>query len=212
MIKTIIFDLDGVIIDSSRMWTELHQKTAKFLKLRVPERKEISGLWGQSWEYIIETLWPGTDYQTFKETLREIKKREKILIRPIKDVTNILEKLNKSGYNLGLVSAGPKVSVVENLREANIDPKFFKVIVGGEDTKNHKPDPEPILHACNLLDVKPENVIYVGDSLFDYRSAKNANVEFVAVLTGEVSEGEFKKNGVKNIIASVNDLSKFLKL
>ena len=86
------------------------------------------------------------------------------------------------------------------------------VIVSAEDTKNHKPHPEPILHACKLLKVKPENAIYVGDSIFDYRSAKDANVEFVAVLTGDVEEKEFRENGVKNIIDSVTELPKFLKL
>ena len=210
--NTILFDLDGVLIDTSRIWTELHQKTAEELGLRVPPYKEISDLWGESWDYIIKTLWPDADPEKFKKTLREIKRREKILLPPIKGVENVLKKLKRMGYKLGMVSGCPRMYVIKDTKEAGIDPKFFEVIVSAEDTKNHKPHPEPILHACKLLKVKPENVIYVGDSIFDYKSAKNAKVEFVAVLTGDVKEKEFRENGVKNIISSVAELPKFLKL
>jgi HAD superfamily hydrolase (TIGR01549 family) len=210
-INTILFDLDGVLIDSSIIWARIHQKTAKKLNLRVPSRKEITNLWGESWDFIIEALWPGINPQLFKETANEIKKRENILLKPIKDVMNVLKELKETGYNLGLVTAGSKESLRASLREAGIDTEFFKIIIADEDTKNHKPDPEPILLACNLLNVKTDNAIYVGDSLFDYRSAKSANVEFIAVLTGDVKEKEFKNQGVKNIISSVAELTKFLK-
>ena len=211
-INTILFDLDGVLIDSNRIWAELHQKTARLLKLRVPAYKEISNLWGESWDYIIGMLWPNTNKQKFKETLYGIKKKENILLPPVRNVTKTLKELKELGYNLGIVTACPKAAVIKDLKEAGIDFEFFKIIVSAEDTENHKPNPEPILHACDLFNVKPENAIYVGDSLFDYKSAKSANTVFVAVLTGDVKEEEFRENGVKNIIDSVAELPKFLKL
>jgi pyrophosphatase PpaX len=210
-ISTILFDLDGVLIDSSLVWAEIHQKAAKKLNLRVPSCKEITNLWGESWDFIIKTLWPSINPQRFKETANEIKKNENILLKPIKNVINVLKQLKELGYNLGLVTGGSKESLTASLKEAGIDTKFFKVIVAEEDTKTHKPSPEPVLHACKLLNVKPENTIYVGDSIFDYKSADDADVEFVAVLTGDIKENEFRENGVKNIITSVAELPKFLK-
>jgi len=62
------------------------------------------------------------------------------------------------------------------------------------------------------LNIDPKEAVYVGDALIDYESANSAKLEFIAVLTGDVKEEEFRKNGVKNIIPSVAELPKFLKL
>jgi len=63
--------------------------------------------------------------------------------------------------------------------------QYFDVIVGGEDVAAHKPDPEGLLKAISMVGCQKEEVLFVGDSTVDARTAKNAGVDFVAVLTGD---------------------------
>ncbi len=55
---------------------------------------------------------------------------------------------------------------------------YFSAVVLLEDTERHKPDAEPLLHCANILGVDPKKCIYVGDSLSDFQSAKNAGMDF----------------------------------
>jgi HAD superfamily hydrolase (TIGR01509 family) len=210
--STIIFDVDGVLLESNTFLAELHQKTAKELGLRVPTMHEILRLFGKEWSTIIQTLWPGIDSENFKKTYSRVGNLENVVIPPIKNAVETTKKLKNSGFKLAIVSARPGVYVVEPLKKSGFDLELFDVVISADDTKNHKPHPEPLIHACRRLNINPKEAVYVGDSLLDYESAKSANLEFIAVLTGDVKEEEFRENGVKNIIPSVAELPKFLKL
>ena len=58
---------------------------------------------------------------------------------------------------------------------------MFDVIVGFDDVKNPKPDPEGIKICQNTLAISGEETLYVGDTYYDYLTAKNANVDFALV-------------------------------
>ena len=59
-------------------------------------------------------------------------------------------------------------------------------MIGSDDTERHKPAPDPILKALELLDARPSDAAYVGDSPFDVRAAKAAGVYAVAVAWGQI--------------------------
>jgi HAD superfamily hydrolase (TIGR01549 family) len=210
-IKSIIFDLDGVILDSNQLLIDLHKKVAKNLGLRIPKDKEISSLWGRPWEEVIDILWPNCDFEKFRQTFLEIMKNENIIFPAFKSVPEVLKELNNRGTKFGIVTGAGKSYALSDLKKAGVNPGLFNFIITPEDTKNHKPHAEPILQACNRLGVNPEDVIYVGDSLIDYESAKKARVNFIGVLSGASNEEEFRISGVKHVINSIEDLPKFLK-
>jgi pyrophosphatase PpaX len=66
----------------------------------------------------------------------------------------------------------------------------FEVVVTSEDTARQKPDPEPLLHALALLEARPEEAAYVGDSPFDVAAAHGAGVYAVAVGWGGIHRAE----------------------
>jgi HAD superfamily hydrolase (TIGR01509 family) len=209
-LKAIIFDVDGVLLNSDEIIIELFQKVARDFKLRVPTDKEIKELSGKPLNENIEFFWPDFDVDLFAKTYREQFINKVIL--PFDGSVETLSRLRKSGFKFGIVSGKLRFFIDKHMREAGYNMKWFDVIVSCEDTKNHKPSPDPILFACKKLKLKPEEVIFVGDSRFDYEAAKATKVNFVAVLTGVSTEKELKKMGVKNIINSVFDLPKFLKV
>jgi len=69
-------------------------------------------------------------------------------------------------------------------------PEVFDVVVSGDDTERHKPDPEPILLALQRLDARAQEAAYVGDSPFDVAAAKAAGVYAVAVGWGGMHSDE----------------------
>lgn len=209
-IKAIIFDVDGVLLNSDEIIIELFQKVARDFKLKVPTDKEIKKLSGKPLNENIKFFWPDFDVDLFAKTFREQFINKVIL--PFDGSVETLHILKKSGFKFGIVSGKLRFFIEKHLKEAGYDMNWFDVIISCEDTKNHKPHPEPILLACKKLKVKPKEVIYVGDSRFDYEAAKGAKVNFVAVLTGVSTEKELEKMRVKNIIKSVFDLPKFIKV
>ena len=88
---------------------------------------------------------------------------------------------------------------------------YFNVIITQELTEKHKPNPEPLLLACQKLNIKPEEAVYVGDRIIDFETAKNAGMDFIGILSGGTSKEEFEKAGVKKIIKSLSDLLSIIK-
>jgi phosphoglycolate phosphatase len=85
-----------------------------------------------------------------------------------------------------------------------LDP--FEVIVGGEDVAAHKPDPESLVLALGKLRADHNNSLYVGDSVVDAKTAENAGVPFVAVLSGVTPRESFGGFEGIQIIENVQDL------
>ena len=212
MIKAIIFDVDGVLIDSNEIIIEAYQKTAKKLGLRIPSPQELVDLFGKPLEEMVKILWPNANHEFYIKEFRESFMDESLVIPPVDGVVNTVKQLKNLGFKLGIITGKIMFFTQKHLKESGFDIKWFDDISTFEITKEHKPDPEPLFYVMNKLNVKPEETLYVGDSKSDYECAKNAKVEYVAVLTGSLKREELEKLGIKNIINSVSELPKFLKL
>ena len=68
---------------------------------------------------------------------------------------------------------------------------FFDVIVGGDDVKNPKPHPEALIKAVSSLGAAKKDVLYIGDSIIDARTAERAGIDFFAVTTGTTTREDF---------------------
>lgn len=98
------------------------------------------------------------------------------LVELFDGVEGTLKALKQKGYTLGIVTSKIKNTCIRGLDLFDLK-DYFNVIVGMEDTKKHKPNPQPILKALDKLNVKgKENIFYVGDSPFDINAARRAGV------------------------------------
>jgi len=212
MIKAIIFDVDGVLIDSVEVVVKAYQKTAKKMGLKVPSSQEILDLLGKPLEEIARILWTNADHERYIKEYRKLFMNKNLVIPPIDGAVDAVKRLKKSGFKLGIITGKIMFFTKKHLKESGFDIDWFEAIGSFEVTKKHKPNPEPLFYVIDKLKVKPEETLYVGDAILDYECAKNAKVEYVAVLTGCLNETEQKKLGVKNIINSISDLPEFLGL
>lgn len=204
----IIFDFDYTLADSSR--GVLSCNNYALSRLGFPETTyeascQTIGL--SLWEtYAALTGEPAEEGEHFIHLF--IEQAEKVMA----DMTYLFEytpatirMLKGQGFRLGIVSTKFRYRIETILkREELLEP--FDVIVGGEDVAAHKPDPESLLLAMNKIGATPENVVYVGDSIVDAKTAENVGIPFIAVLSGVTPLSAFDGYPRMQILKSLRDL------
>ena len=115
--------------------------------------------------------------------------RQRVELACFDGIVDVLEALKREGRRLGVVSAKRKPTVQRVFDGAGVG-VYFDVVVGSDDTERHKPHPEPVLKALELLGAQPNEAAYVGDSPFDVAAARAAGVYAVAVGWGGIHRVE----------------------
>jgi HAD superfamily hydrolase (TIGR01509 family) len=98
----------------------------------------------------------------------------------------LIELLRKLKPQYGLAVATNRSDTVGKVLESNGLSEFFDIVVSSLDVKNPKPHPEAIYKILNYFQVSPEQVLYVGDSLVDWQTARAAEVTLVAYQNDEL--------------------------
>lgn len=86
-----------------------------------------------------------------------------------------LQALHTAGFKLAVVTNKPERFTLPLLQRCGLA-HYFPVVVGGDTCTRKKPDPMPVLHACDLLGVAPQQALFIGDSLNDAQAAKAAGL------------------------------------
>lgn len=184
-------------------------EAAKELGLKPVSKNKIFKFYGTPLKNMVKKFWPKANPEEFEDL--SIKKIKKLKFKTFNGAKSTVNKLSKT-YKLGLLSSKSKVLMDLHIKENNISRNLFGFIYSKEDIKYHKPDSRAFSRAVKKLKLKREEILYVGDSIYDCISAKKAKINFVAVLTGHYARNEFKKHKVKNsnILKSINKLPKWL--
>lgn len=125
----------------------------------------------------------------FKEKADEVMVKHTELYIPAKEV---LVKLKERECKVGIVTTKFHYRIDQILSKFNMN-DAIDIIVGAEDVKVEKPNPEGLLWAIEHLRVDKRKVLYVGDSLVDAQTAERAGVDFAGVLTGATGKEEFEQ-------------------
>lgn len=192
LIKAILFDLDGTLIDTNELIIQSFKYILKeHLNIEADE-KELVMYFG---EPLAKTL---ARYDEAKaEMLTEAYKEynENIhddLTKEVLGSKETLKELITMGIMTGVVTSKRRAIAERGLKLFNLM-EALDVIITPEDTTKHKPDGEPVLKACEVLGIKPEEAIMVGDSHFDIlcgqnAGAKTALVKYTALPVDKIME------------------------
>jgi pyrophosphatase PpaX len=183
----VLFDLDGTVIDSGGIiLASMRHATREVLGREYADEELMQTVGGPGLEAQMRAFDPErvdelvTVYRAHNEPLHE----ELVCCAGME---NALGRLHAEGRRLGVVTAKRRATV--ELAFAHVPlAHLFDVIVGGDETERHKPDPEPLLLAAERLGAAPAETAYVGDSPFDIRAAKAAGMFAVAVTWGRIHE------------------------
>ncbi len=103
-----------------------------------------------------------------------------------------LKSLKAKQIHTGIVTTKLHYRITQILEKFHAT-EFVEYIVGAEDVKVEKPDPEGLLFIIEKMGLRKEEVLYVGDSLVDAKTAQNAGIAFAGVLTGTTTKVEFQE-------------------
>jgi pyrophosphatase PpaX len=111
------------------------------------------------------------------------------MIQPIAGVDEMLQELKQRGFRLGLVTSKKRAGAERGMRLYGMA-ELFDLSICVEDTRNNKPHPEPLLRAMEILDTRPGETIYVGDSTHDIVAGRAAGVLTAAAAWGPFPRAE----------------------
>ncbi|MFH1390831.1 MAG: HAD family phosphatase [Candidatus Diapherotrites archaeon] len=177
----VLFDLDGVIVDTMDLHWTAAQKSLSNEGLKVT-KEQLKKLDSTRSSEAFAQFFKSKAKQEIEEMLVKkyawLKEQTKG-IRPIPGFFELLFKL-KGKYSLGVVSSSRR-NFIEYILEEIGEKDSFEVIVGAEDVSKGKPNPEAYLKAAKKLDIAPEKCLVVEDSIYGIQSAKSAGMKCLAV-------------------------------
>jgi phosphoglycolate phosphatase len=198
-IDLLLFDLDGTLIDSV---PQLH--------LAVDAALRACGLPGVSLEQVKQWIGNGADMLLRRAIVQSYDVQSYALNQAIDpallvrvrvefdahylaglsrdftlfpDVQVMLQRLRSAGYRMAVVTNKPHPFVTPLLDEAGLS-SLFDCVLGGDVLPQRKPDPTPLLHVCEFLQVTPARSLMIGDSRNDVLAAKAAGIPVVGLTYG----------------------------
>ena len=203
---TVLFDLDGTLIDSGAMiLASFRHATRTVLAREIPDA-EIAAAVGGSTIYDQMRTFDPERVDELVEAYREHNAPLHDELEAFDGVDVLLADLRAEGRKLGVVTAKRRRTVDLAFRVLDLE-RFFGAVVTAEDTERPKPDPEPVLVALRRLGSEPADAAFVGDSPFDMGAAKAAGVFAVGVSWGGLhSEERLCEAGANVVVHSRGEL------
>ena len=183
MIEAVIFDLDGVLVDSEHMWDEVREQLARERGGRWHEnaQTDMMGMSPPEWSrYMHDVIGlPEPPEEIDAEVVRRMEARYSEHLPLIDGAIAAVERLAEA-FRLGLASSSNRRVIDAVLAEAGLA-RLFEATVSSEEVARGKPAPDVFLEAARLLDVAPEFCAAVEDSGNGIRAAHAAGMRVVAI-------------------------------
>lgn len=235
MIKGILFDKDGTLLEFFNLWHEIIKNVLSDLetdysikKETIKNLKQLSGFQQYNFEkesmiqYLATTqivdLWMDilrkeSERITFDALMELFNKKaaaDNLDITAKKGVKELLGYLKAEGYELGVATADMEYSTCNGLKKAGIF-NYFSYIGFNEDDVNPKPSPDMAVSFCQKVNIKTEEILIVGDSVTDMEFADNAGAQFVGIKTDYNKYNEFIMQN-KPVVENIYDIIQVMKL
>jgi pyrophosphatase PpaX len=184
-LTTVLFDLDGTLIDSVRLILDSYHHTLAAHGLApMDDAHWLAGLgtplrvqfrhWSDDPERLEAMI---ATYRDYNLTHHDA------MVTAYPGAVEMVRAIRAAGYRTGLVTSKNRPGALRGLRLVGLD-GAMELIIGPDEVKNPKPHPEPILTALEMLGEPAAGALYVGDSVHDMESGRAAGVRTAAVLWG----------------------------
>ena len=181
-VKAILFDLDGVLVDSYEAWFHQFQDVLRHFGFE-PVSEEVFRLhWGQSTEHDVNTFMPGVAVDAVRQYFHDHYDEYMPYLKTTPHALRVLEQLKSLGLNLGCVTNSHRIIVQNILRHLHMD-RLFDVVITADDVIRPKPAPDMLVETCRRLDVMPRHAIFIGDTDTDFRAGAAAGCRVIGFRT-----------------------------
>ena len=214
MIKAIIFDMDGLMINSERVTFECYQEILKGMNLTMDEEfyktllgKPLKGIYQRFYDVY------GNDFpieDVIKDVHALMAKRFETEGVPIKTgLKSLLEYLKENNYKTIVATSSNRDRVDTILSQAQITDYFADSICGDEVTKG-KPNPEVFLKSCQKLGVNVDEAIVLEDSEAGIQASYDAGIKVICIPDMKYPEKQYAEKTFK-ILKDLNGVTEYLK-
>ncbi|MDR0268909.1 pyrophosphatase PpaX [Paenibacillus sp.] len=195
MIDTILFDLDGTIIDTNELIITSFMHVLEKHQLAPLKREEIIPKMGTTLEHQLQHFSGMGDITALMASYRSYSnEHHDAMVRLFPHVEEVVKQLHAKGIRLGVVTTKNKPGTIRVMEMFDLK-KYMGAVITVNDVDHPKPHAEPVLKAVDMLGSEPSRTLMVGDSPADIQSAKAAGVKSAGVawsLKGEDALLEYK--------------------
>ncbi len=174
--SAVLFDMDGVLVDSYEAWFRLINTAAEELGYAAITPEQFKDIWGQGPDLDVELFFTRHTVQEVATYYNQHFRDFKEYVRANSSSKEVFQTLHDKGFGVGVITNTPSPIAREVLGYAELHPD---VLVGGTDVPRGKPAPDMVFKALETLGVSNEHAILVGDSHFDEEAASAAEVLFI---------------------------------
>lgn len=212
--KTVLFDLDGTLVDSAADIAEALNRTLEALGHARVSEATVRGWIGEGTRHLLATALrhagdardPDAVLAPFMAHYRQCLLRSPVLYP---GVAEALALLRGRGLPLAVCTNKPEAMVAPLLEHLGIA-GFFAAIVGGDTLPRRKPDPAPLLHLAGRFGVAPRECLMVGDSATDRDAAQAAGMPVVLVRYGYPRGLDLERAGALAVLDDLRQLPALL--
>lgn len=216
MIKAVIFDMDGVLIDSEIVYLNHMYKKLKLLYPHI-RRDALFPVVGsttkRTMEIVSDVIGEAVDSAAFRKLYNglwtDCRPDYPSILR--QEVPELLKELQQRGYLLALASSTSRAGIEEVLMACGLKNEF-DYIVSGEEFKESKPDPEIYFHTAAALKCDPKECLVVEDSTYGIMAGHRAGMTVTAFLDDrfhlDQSLADYSMHGLLDVLSVLDELEK----
>ena len=203
-IRGILFDMDGLLFDTERVWQKHWRIAANEHGYEYPEDFPlyISGTSGPGMLRVIRQFFPAVDAETFSALVHE-RVHEELThgVEPMPGMYEILAQAKEKGYLTSIASSSTMEQIESNLEKAGAR-HYFDALTSGREVKSGKPEPDIFLLAAKRLGLDPSECLVFEDGLNGVKAAYAAGCQCI-MIPDLVPADEFAKGYCMGIYDSL---------
>lgn len=181
MIKVILFDMDGTLIDSDELvLTIYHQLIEKYPPKKDFNSLDLGDIFASSYPDVLVKLYDEAKEEHLEEIYRLHKELKHQYLKKFNGVDFLLEEFKRKGYRLGLLTSEMRGIALDELSILRLD-HYFDHVVSFDDISKPKPNPEGIFKHLDFFKCSKEEMILIGDQLSDGLAANHASIYSILI-------------------------------
>ena len=214
-VEAVVFDLDGTLIVSSHDYPEMARMAEEILRdAGVPD--EVFSKPRLVWDIVrggvnsLKELGFSPDMVKrtiglINEALNKVELQSLDSVEPMPGGHETLQTLRQRGIKIGIATRSCGAYARESLKMASLE-DYVDALLARDEVENPKPDPRHLLQVVTALGASPQEVVYVGDTTTDHKTATEAGIAFIGFPRTEEWRRRLKEAGCSIFIADIREI------